>query len=191
MLETAHPLGAVDALDPELAEQLGRAFLAVPADVHHLLPLPTNGDARVDGGEDPQALVLEEVGEALEDERGVGGVRLDDRHLMRAAVMPRHRAILRVIAIADGHVQPRQAPVQLHFRRHRARDEPEVLSEARGQGGGGETEGHAVGHLGQHHACQGVEQVTVTLWRRVGDDALHFLEDLGSLGRVGCDHDVC
>ena len=32
MLEAAQPLGAIDALDAELAEQLLRALLAVPAD---------------------------------------------------------------------------------------------------------------------------------------------------------------
>ena len=86
-----------------------RAFVAVPADVHHAFPLPAHGDARMDRGEDPQALVLEEVGQALEDERGVGRVRLDDRHLVRAAVVAGHGAILGVIGVADGHVETREA----------------------------------------------------------------------------------
>ena len=56
---------------------------------------------------------------------------------------------------------------------------------------GGKPEHHAVGHLGQHDVREGVEQVAVALWRRVGDDALDLVEELGSLGRVGCNHDVC
>ena len=99
------------------------------ADPDHPLPLAPHGEDRINRREDAQPLLLEVVLQALEDERRVGRVRLDDRHLAgRAVASP-----LVVVRVADRHVQPGQPFVQLEGGRHGPRDETEVPADPLGQ----------------------------------------------------------
>ncbi len=111
---------------------------------------------------------------------------------MGPAVVAGHGPVFGLVGVADGHVEAGQPAIQLHLGGHRVRDEPEVLSETRRQRCRRKTEHHAVGQLGQHRAREGAEQVAVAGRRGSGGgDALYLVEELGSLGRVGCNHDVC
>ena len=184
VLDAAQAVAGFDALDAELAVELARAVLLRAADPDHALPLAADAEDRMDRREDAEPFLLEVVLEALEDERRVGRVGLDDRHLVRRSLGAR----LGVVGVADGDVQPGQALVQLDGRRHRARDEAEDAGQPRRDHLGREPQRQGVRHVAVDDGREGEEQVAIGVRRGAAD----VIEDAGKRRdpalRVGGDH---
>ena len=184
VLDAAQAVAGFDALDAELAVELARAVLLRAADPDHALPLAADAEDRMDRREDAEPFLLEVVLEALEDERRVGRVGLDDRHFVRRSLGAR----LGVVGVADGDVQPGQALVQLDGRRHRARDEAEDAGQPRRDHVGGEPQRQGVRHVAVDDGREGEEQVAIGVRRGAAD----VIEDAGKRRdpalRVGGDH---
>ncbi len=184
VLDAAQTIAGFDPLDAELAVELARSVFVRAADPDDALPLPAHAEDRVDRREDAQAFLLEVVLQALEDERRVGRVGLDDRHFVRRSL----GAGLGVVRVADGDVQPRQALVQLDRGRHRPGGEAEDAGEPRRDRLRREPQGQGVRHVAVDHGGEGEDEVAIG----VGRGAADVIEDAGKRRdpalRVGGDH---
>src|SRR4029450_7451813 len=101
-------------LDLEVAVALPAALLVRIADPDDALPLAADGEHGGEGGEEAQRGLLEVVLEALEDERRIGAVGLDDRRLQGQALTAAHRRRLRLPGIAGRDVDAGQPRSEAH-----------------------------------------------------------------------------
>jgi hypothetical protein len=190
VLDAAQPFLGLDALDLEVAVQLLGPVLLRAAHPHRPLPLPAHGEDLVDGGEDAQPRLAEVVLQALEDERGVEGVGLDDRRLQGHPVRGAHRRRFFLVRVARGDVDAGKAFVELDRVRDLAGDEAERREHARGQGLDRQVEGDAVGHPGEHDGREGKNEVAVLGRGATGEDPLELLQAGSAPRGIGGDHSV-
>lgn len=188
VLDAAQPLGLLDALHAELAEQLARALGLGITNPDDVLPLPADGEDGVHGRQHPDALLLEEVLQALEDEGRVGRVRLDNGDVVVAAVRAAGGLGLLLGGVAGHHVQPRQAAIQLVRRRHGAGNEGEVALDAGGQGLGRQLQRHGVRHLAKSDGRKRAQQLAVPGRCPGVEDGVDLVEGGLTAYRVGSDH---
>jgi hypothetical protein len=188
VLDVPQALLRLDPLDLEVTVDLARALVVRSAQPDDALPLAAHGEDGMHGREDAQARLAEVVLEALEDERRVGRVRLDDRDLLRQAVggAPGHPA--RFARVARDDVQAGQSLVELRRGGHLADDEPELVREPGGEGLGGQAERHPVGHLREHDRGERKQQLAVLARGLPHEDLAHLREFGGPLRWIGGDH---
>ena len=161
VFDAAQALLRVHLLDLEVAVALLGAFVARPPHADDAFPLPPHREDRVGCREDAKAGLPEVVLEALEDERRVARMRLDDGRLDWQSLPAANRARLVLARVSRPDVDPGQALEELVSRRDLARDEAEVAAQARGQGRGRQLQGHPIRRLGQEDRRQLQQQSAV------------------------------
>ena len=190
MFDAPLPLPRFDALDAELAIQFQRPIVVRAAEPDDALPLPADGEERMDGGEDAQSLLLEVVFQALEDERGVGRMGFDDRDLVGAAVDRPLEDFLVARGIVHGDVKAGEALVELERRRDGMGDELEALPDAPGQRRRRQPQRQRVRHGGEDQRRELAEPFAVARRRAAGEDALDLVEYGAAPLRVRGDHGI-
>ena len=188
VLDPAPALLRRDRLDLEEAVALLAALFLHGAEGRDPLPLPPHREDRVDGRVHPQALLLQVVLEAVEDERPVGRVRLEDRRLERQPPAAPERAGLVLGGVPDRHVDPRQALVELVRRGHLLRHEAEVRGEPRGHHRRRQVEREPGRHVREEDRGDAQQQLEVLGRGLPLQDLRHLREPCRTLVRVAVHH---
>ena len=188
VLHPSSPVPGLQGLDLEGGVALPAPLLLDAAEGDDPLPLPPDGEHRVDRGVDPHPRPLEVVLEGVEDERTVRGVGLDDGGLERqpdpAADGPR----LLLAGVPDPHVDSGEPPVELVGRGDLAGHEPEVAQQPGGHRLRRELEGDTDRHVLEDEGREAENQLPVLGRRLAAQDLRHLGEPLGPLLRLTRSH---